>query len=265
MLRPRISPCLLVHQGGLVKTVGFKEPKYVGDPINAVKIFNEKEADELIVLDIDASVNGAEPDYKMIAHLAVECRMPLCYGGGVHTTNQAKRIVALGVEKVAMSSAALADPTLVTRTADAIGRQSAVVVLDVRRRTGLFAKGHEVVSHNATRVHSGDPLTWALRMQAAGAGELVINCVDRDGKMKGYDLDLASDVRKALDIPLTFLGGAGSLEDLRALFERCGVVGGSAGSLFVFKGPYRAVLINYPAPTLRDEIARSALARLSVK
>lgn len=265
MLRPRISPCLLVHQGGLVKTIDFKEPKYVGDPINAVKIFNEKEADELIVLDIDAAVTGAEPDYRMIGHLAMECRMPLCYGGGVRSTEQAKRIVALGVEKVAMSSAALADPSLVTRTADAIGRQSAVVVLDVRRKSGLFAKGYEVVSHNATRVHPEDPLDWALRMQAAGAGELVINAVDRDGRMKGYDLDFAAQARKALDIPLTFLGGAGSLADLRALFERCGVVGASAGSLFVFKGPYRAVLINYPAPAQRDEIAASAAARLLAK
>lgn len=265
MLRPRISPCLLVHQGGLVKTVGFKAPKYVGDPINAVKIFNEKEADELIVLDIDAAITGAEPDYQMIGHLAVECRMPLCYGGGVRTLEQAKRIVALGVEKVAISSAALADPALVTRTAEAIGRQSVVVVLDVRRKSGLFGKGLEVVSHNATRVHPGDPLEWALRMQAAGAGELVINSVDRDGSMKGYDLELATAARKALGIPLTFLGGAGSLADLQTLFERCGVVGASAGSLFVFKGAYRAVLISYPTPAQRDDIVRSAAARLRIK
>lgn len=265
MLRPRISPCLLIHRGGLVKTVAFKDAKYVGDPINAVKIFNEKEADELFVLDIDASVTGSEPDYKTIGHLAVECRMPLCYGGGVHTTEQAKRIVALGVEKVAMSSAALADPSLVSRTADAIGRQSVVAVLDVRRKAGLFAKGYEVVSHNATRVHPGAPLDWALRMQSAGAGELVINSVDRDGKMKGYDLELAAEMRKAVDIPLTILGGAGSLEDLKSLFERCGVVGASAGSLFVFKGPYRAVLISYPVPAQRDVIASSASSRLRVK
>ena len=153
MLRPRIIPCLLVHQGGLVKTVEFKDPKYVGDPINAVKIFNEKEADELVVLDIDASVNGAEPDYRMIANLAAECRMPLCYGGGVRTPEQAKKIIGLGVEKVAMSAAAVDDATLVTRTADAVGRQSVVVVLDVRKKTGLFAKGYEVFIHNGKQVH----------------------------------------------------------------------------------------------------------------
>jgi cyclase len=141
MLRPRIIPCLLVHKGGLVKTQGFKSPKYVGDPINAVKIFNEKEADELIVLDIDAAVTGAEPDYALIAKLAAECRMPLCYGGGIRNAEQASRIVDLGVEKVSVSSAAIDDPELLTRMAEAVGRQSVVAVIDVRKRSGLFAKG----------------------------------------------------------------------------------------------------------------------------
>ena len=151
MLRPRIIPCLLVHQSGLVKTVEFKDHKYVGDPINAVKIFNEKEADELVVLDIDATVNGVEPDYRMIANLAAECRMPLCYGGGVRTPEQAKKIIGLGVEKVAMSAAAVEDATLVTRIAGAVGRQSVVVVLDVRKKTGLFSKGYEVFTHNGRK------------------------------------------------------------------------------------------------------------------
>ena len=133
MLRPRITPCLLVHEGGLVKTVGFKDPKYVGDPINAVKIFNEKEADELVVLDIDATRNGVEPDYKLIQDLAAECRMPLAYGGGVRTPEQAKRIIELGVEKVCISSAAIEDPTVIRRIADAVGGQSVVVVMDVRK------------------------------------------------------------------------------------------------------------------------------------
>ena len=265
MLRPRIIPCLLVHQGGLVKTVEFKDPKYVGDPINAVKIFNEKEADELVVLDIDASVNGAEPDYRMIANLAAECRMPLCYGGGVHTPKQAKTIIGLGVEKVAMSAAAADDATLVTRTADAIGRQSVVVVLDVRRKNGLFAKGYEVFTHNGKRSTKTDPFELAQAMQAAGAGEIVINSIDRDGQMKGYDLTLAARMRRELRIPLTFLGGAGSYQDIEALLGECGVVGASAGSLFVFKGPYRAVLINYPNPEQKNGICRSGLAAYSSK
>lgn len=265
MLRPRIIPCLLVHQGGLVKTVEFKDPKYVGDPINAVKIFNEKEADELVVLDIDATVNGAEPDYRMIANLAAECRMPLCYGGGVRTPEQAKKIIGLGVEKVAMSAAAVEDATLVTRTADAVGRQSVVVVLDVRKKTGLFAKGYEVFTHNGKKSTKTDPFELAQAMQAAGAGEIVINSIDRDGQMKGYDLALAARMRQELRIPLTFLGGASSHQDIEALLGECGVVGASAGSLFVFKGPYRAVLINYPNPEQKDRICRSGLAMYSSK
>jgi len=261
MLRPRIIPCLLIHQGGLVKTVEFKNPKYVGDPINAVRIFNEKEADELVVLDIDATVRGVEPDYRMIANLAAECRMPLCYGGGVRTPEQAKKIISLGVEKVAISAAAVADDSLVRHTADAVGRQSVVVVLDVRKRAGLFAKGYEVLTHNAKRPATTEPFELTKAMQSAGAGEIVINSIDRDGHMKGYDLTLAARMREELRIPLTFLGGAGSHEDIEALLGQCGVVGASAGSLFVFKGAYRAVLINYPNPEKKEGIVTAGLAR----
>lgn len=259
MLRPRITPCLLVHQGGLVKTVNFGDPKYVGDPINAVKIFNEKEADELIVLDIDATVTGAVPDFKLIADLAAECRMPLCYGGGVRSVEQAKKIIGLGVEKVAISAGALSDPSLVAQIATAIGRQSVVVVLDVRRKTGLLGKGYELCTHNGKNVHRKlDPIEFARRVEEAGAGEVVINSVDRDGQMKGYDLELAGAMRKAIRLPLSFLGGAGSYSDIEALFNKCGVVGAAAGSLFVFKGQYRAVLINYPSSQQKDELCRAS-------
>lgn len=254
MLRPRIIPSLLVHQGGLVKTVGFAKPKYVGDPINAVRIFNEKEADELAVYDIDATVEGREPDYQMIAHLAAECRMPLCYGGGVTTVEQVKRISALGVEKVAVSAVAVKDASLVAEMADAVGRQSVVVVLDVRVKKGLWAKGYELVTHNATLRHSKDPFEFAAEMVQAGAGELVINSVDRDGTMQGYDLSFAKRMRDAVSIPLTFLGGAGNHTHIQELFETCGVVGAAAGSLFVFKGPYKAVLISYPTSEQKDAI-----------
>src|SRR3979490_1627609 len=186
MLRPRIIPCLLIQDGGLVKTTRFKEPKYVGDPINAVKIFNEKEADELIVLDIDASVKGVEPNYKQIAHLAVECRMPLCYGGGIRTAEQAKKIISLGVEKVAISAAAMNDPLLVTRIAEEIGRQSVVVVLDYKQR--LLSKNQDVWTHNGTRNTKRNVLDVALEMERLGAGEIVINSIDNDGRMKGYDV-----------------------------------------------------------------------------
>lgn len=259
MLRPRIIPCLLVHQGGLVKTQGFKEPKYVGDPINAVRIFNEKEADELMVLDIDATVNRVAPDFALIAKLAAECRMPLCYGGGVTTAEQAARIVDMGVEKVALSAAAIAKPYLLTEMAAAVGRQSVVAVLDVRKRTGLFAKGYELCTHNGKTTHKLDPVVFSKQLQDAGAGEIVINSVDRDGLMQGYDLDLAMQFKQALKVPVTFLGGAGSLEHMGELISNLGVVGASAGSLFVFKGKYRAVLINYPTPDQKVKLCRDAL------
>lgn len=262
MLRPRIIPCLLVHQGGLVKTQGFKDPKYVGDPINAVRIFNEKEADELMVLDIDATVKGVAPDFSLIAKLAAECRMPLCYGGGVTTAEQAARIVDMGVEKVAVSAAAIRNPSLLTEMAAAVGRQSVVAVLDVRKRTGLFAKGYEVCTHNAKTAHKLDPVDLVRQLQEAGAGEIVINSVDRDGRMQGYDVELAAQVKHVLKVPVTFLGGAGSLTHIEDLVSRLGVVGAAAGSLFVFKGKYRAVLINYPTPSQKIQLCREAARRL---
>jgi len=256
MLRPRIIPCLLIQQGGLVKTQSFRDPKYVGDPINAVKIFNEKEADELIVLDIDATVHGRGPDFALIAKLAAECRMPLCYGGGVTLASQAARLVDLGVEKVALSAAALDNPELLTEIAATVGRQSVVAVLDVRKASGLFAKGYEVCSHNAKVFHRQDPVGLAVKLQEAGAGEIVVNSVDRDGMMQGYDLDLASQFRQALKVPLTLLGGAGSIDDIAQLVSHLGVVGAAAGSLFVFKGKYRAVLINYPTSKQKENIRK---------
>ncbi|OBV40303.1 AglZ/HisF2 family acetamidino modification protein [Janthinobacterium psychrotolerans] len=257
MLRPRIIPCLLVHEKGLVKTVSFKSPKYVGDPINAVKIFNEKESDELIVLDIDASVNGVEPDYKLISDLAAECRMPLCYGGGIRTAAQAKHIISLGVEKIAISSAAVENPELVSQISDEVGRQSVVVVIDVKKR--MLSKEYDVYIHNGRKNTKRNPIELAKQMELLGAGEIVLNSIDQDGQMKGYDVALAQKLREAVRIPITILGGAGSLQDIEKLVGACGVVGASAGSLFVFKGVYKAVLINYPSVLQRDELVARAL------
>jgi cyclase len=263
MLRPRIIPCLLVHQGGLVKTQGFKSPKYVGDPINAVKIFNEKESDELMVLDIDASVDGTPPNYDLISKMAEECRMPLSYGGGITSAEQAARIIDMGVEKVCISSAAISNPQLLPEISFAIGCQSVVVVLDVRKRYGLLAKGYEVCTHNARKSVNVDPVELAVQLQEVGVGEIVFNSVDHDGEMKGYDLDFARQVRTALKVPITFLGGAGSLEDIGQLISEVGVVGAAAGSLFVFKGKYRAVLINYPTSIQKEQLCRTALSLYS--
>ncbi len=253
MLRPRVIPCLLVHQGGLVKTVQFAGGKYVGDPLNAVRLFNEKEVDEVMVLDIDASVRNREPDFDLIAKLARECRMPLCYGGGVKSPDQVERIIALGVEKVAVSSAVLVDPNLVSESARRVGSQSIVVVLDVKK-VGLISKRYEVFTHNGQRCSGLSPVELARRAESLGAGELVINSIDRDGTMKGYDFDLIHSIFDTVHRPVTVLGGAGSLDDIAALIRRYGIIGAAAGSLFVFKGKYRAVLIQYPGRAEKDYI-----------
>lgn len=254
MLRPRIIPCLLVMKKGLVKTVKFSNPKYLGDPINAVRIFNEKEADELMILDIDATRDAATPDYAMIKHWATECRMPLCYGGGIKTVQQARTIISLGVEKVALSSAAVADPGLISRIAEETGRQSVVVVLDVKRHP---LAGYRVHTHNGTRDTGLSPETCAREAERLGAGEIVVNSIDNDGEMNGYDLTLARKVRAAVSVPMTVLGGAGSLSDIRALINEFGIIGAAAGSLFVFKGPYKAVLISYPGKSEKEKLYQS--------
>jgi len=256
MLRPRIIPCLLVSNKGLVKTVNFKDPKYVGDPINAVRIFNEKEADELTILDIDASRLNKEPDYKSIEYWASECRMPLCYGGGIKTVEQAQTVFSLGVEKIALSSEAIHNPKIITKIAERVGNQSVVVVLDVKKK--LFG-GYELLTNNATKSTKINPFDFAEEAVKLGAGEIVINSIDMDGTMKGYDLELVKKIRSRVSTPLTILGGAGNLDHIENLVKEFGIIGASAGSLFVFKGVYRAVLINYPEPTIKDNMVKRAL------
>lgn len=258
MLRSRIIPVLLVHNKGLVKTVRFAAPKYVGDPINAVKIFNEKEVDELVVLDVDATVGGVEPDYAMIRNLATECRMPLCYGGGVSSVEQAVRIIKLGVEKIAVSAGAVARPSLVSEIAEFVGSQSVVVVLDVRMNPRTAAP--EVWTHNGTRNTGRNPVDLAAELASRGAGEITINSIDHDGVMDGYAIELARSVRAAVSVPITILGGAGNLDDVRSLIQEFGIIGAAAGSLFVFKGVYKAVLINYPNRSQKDSITGAAMS-----
>ena len=244
MLRSRIIPCLLVHNKGLVKTVKFKDPKYVGDPINAVKIFNEKEVDELMVLDIDATREKREPNLEMIKNLADKCRMPFCYGGGITTAEQARKIISLGAEKVALSNSALNNIELCQDIGSIIGNQSVVVVLDVKKR--FLGGKYEVYTHNGAKAAGKGPLELAIQMEKLGAGEIIINSINQDGVMKGYDIALVEKIRESIGIPLTVLGGAGSLLDIGQLIKKFGAIGAAAGSLFVFKGIYRAVLINYP-------------------
>jgi cyclase len=259
MLRPRIVPCLLIKNGELVKTQVFSEPKYLGDPINAVKIFNEKEADELIVLDIAATGCALSPNFNLIEKLAAECRMPLCYGGGVNSVEQVTKLVDMGVEKVAVSSGAIARPLLINEMVAAVGSQSVVIIIDFYKRKNLSSIEYQLCSHNGKKFYKENPFIFFKNCQEAGAGEIVINSVNEDGLMQGYDLDLVQKIKSLAKIPVTFLGGAGSLQHIEKLIENFGVVGAAAGSLFLFKGKYRAVLINYPTFVEKIEICSRAL------
>ncbi|MGN5955375.1 AglZ/HisF2 family acetamidino modification protein [Sphingobacterium lactis] len=251
MLRPRIIPSLLIQDNGLVKTVNFKNPKYVGDPINAVKIFNEKSVDELAIFDIDATVKGHEPNYSLIERIANQSRMPLCYGGGVKTVEQAQRIFGLGIEKIALSSAVLQNPKLITAIADRVGAQSVIVVLDVKKK--MFG-GYEVYTHNGKKGTGINPFQFIQEAQELGAGEIIINSIDQDGVMKGYDFGLIDKAREQTSLPMTVLGGAGSLEDIKKVIDKHKIIGVAAGSLFVFKGVYKAVLINYPTKEEKEKL-----------
>lgn len=257
MLRPRIIPCLLVHNKGLVKTLKFsiENGKYVGDPINAVKIFNEKHVDEIIVIDIDATVEGREPDYEMIKNVATECRMPLCYGGGVTTVEQVYKIIKLGAEKVAVSSVAIANPNIIRQMSKAVGAQSVVLVLDIAKKKSFLGGSHyEIYTHNG-KVNTGKRLYDFLdEIKDIPFGELLINNIDLDGVMTGYDIEMCEKVRELTDLPLTILGGAGSYDDIKKLINRFKLIGAAAGSTFVFKGKYKAVLIQYPMPDEKKEI-----------
>lgn len=241
MLRSRVIPCLLIHNKGLVKTVNFTNPKYVGDPINVVKIFNEKEVDEILILDIDATANSVEPNYSLIEKLALECRMPLCYGGGINTVEQACKIIELGVEKISLSSAIIKNTSLISSIAKTIGSQSVVAVIDIKKTFD----GYAVFINNGKKKIKHELIKLLNQIEDCGAGEIVINSIDNDGVMKGYDLNLVKKVREAVNIPVTVLGGAGTKEHIFELINQFKIIGAAAGSLFVFKGIHKAVLINY--------------------
>jgi cyclase len=251
MLRPRIIPCLLIHNKGLVKTVNFKNPQYIGDPINTVRIFNEKEVDELAIFDIDASVLNKDPDLELLKKIANQSRMPICYGGGVKSVEMAQKIFALGIEKIAVSSIAIQNPKLLPEIANRVGSQSLIAVVDIKRK--LFG-GYEIYIHNGKIKTGLEPVNFIKYLENLGIGEVIINSIDNDGMMNGFDFNLIDKVIEGLSIPLTIVGGAGSIIDIEKAIQRYGLLGVGCGSLFVFKGPYKAVLINYPSIKEKKEI-----------
>lgn len=242
MLRARVMPCLLVRRGSLVKTIAFERPSYVGDPVNAVHIFNEKEVDELILLDIGATPAGDPPDFEMIGQIASEAFMPVAYGGGIRTLEDAKRVLNLGIEKVVINTRAFERLAIVTEVAQEYGSQAVVVSIDARRR---LQGRYEVYIRGGTLATGMGPVEYAERMEAAGAGEVMITSIERDGTMQGYDLDLVRTVSGAVQVPVIASGGAGSVADFgRAVRE--GAAACAAGAMVVYYGRNRAVLINFP-------------------
>lgn len=242
MLKHRVIPCLLLRNGGLVKTLKFAGPKYVGDPINAIRIFNDKEVDELMVLDITASKEKKEPNYALIEQFASECFMPLSYGGGINTMEQAQRLFNSGIEKICLQSAVLNDLSLVKKLSGKWGSSSILISVDVKKnRMGQY----KLYSAATGKTLDKKWMDFMLEAVKAGAGEIILNAVDRDGTMKGMDTELIKEAAKILPVPLVAVGGAGSLADIKAAVD-AGASAVSAGAFFVFQGPHRAVLITYP-------------------
>jgi imidazole glycerol-phosphate synthase subunit HisF len=244
VITTRVLPCLLLKGLGLVKTVRFRDPTYLGDPRNAVRIFNERDVDELILLDISATSENRPPRFDLIREIVSEAFMPVAYGGGVRNIEDASTILSLGVEKIVVSTYAVENPEFVRHAADKFGSQSVVVCLDVKRDFW----GRQVVYTRNGRKSSGySPVAFAQQMQSLGAGELVINSIDRDGTMKGYDIDLIKSITEKVAVPVIACGGAGNLQHCAQAVKEGGASAVAAGSLFVFYGEHRAVLISYPA------------------
>ena len=244
MLIPRVIPCLLLKGAGLVKTIGFRKSTYIGDPINAVKIFNDKEVDELIFLDIDANKNSKGPMFDVISKITSECFMPLGYGGGITNIRTMQKIFEIGVEKVIVNSSAFENPNLIREASKKFGNQSVVVSIDVKKTIW----GKQRVFINGGRLNTGiDPVTYAKDMEKLGAGEIFLNSINLDGKMNGYDIKLIKIVSDAVSIPVIACGGAGKIEDFSKALIKGDASAVAAGSMFVFHGKHNAVMINYPS------------------
>lgn len=249
MLKPRIIPFLLIHNNGLIKTVQFKNEKYVGDPINAVRIFNEKKADEIIIIDKDPTLKNLEPNFRLISNLAEECQMPMTYGGGIKRVDQAEKIFSLGVEKISLSSGYFSNKNLVNKLVDLVGSQSIAITLDVKKS---FLGKYEIFTQGG-KIKVKEKLENVIKeIQMRGVGEIIINNISKDGMMNGYDISLLELIKPLIRVPLTFLGGAGNVDDFKNIISKHPIIGLSAGSFFVFKGKLKAVLISYPKENILD-------------
>lgn len=243
MIRPRVIPALLLKGQGLVKTVKFKDPKYLGDPINIVRIFNDKEVDEIVLLDITATPENRAPQFGLLKNIASEAFIPLAYGGGIRSMDDVRKLLGIGIEKLIMNTSAVENPSLIREAADYAGSQAVVVSMDVKKN--LFGK-YEVFTRCGQKKTGLDPLTHAVEMEKMGAGEILLNSIDRDGTMQGYDLELVRKVADAVNVPVVACGGAGNLTHVAEVIKQGHASAAAAGSMFVFQGPLRGVLISYP-------------------
>lgn len=259
MLRTRVIPTLLLRRQGLVKTQQFRDPTYVGDPINVVRILNDKQVDELVLTEITASRVGASPDFALLEQIASEAFMPVAYGGGVRTVDDAKRILRLGIEKILLNTATFEQPSLVTALAERFGAQCVVASVDIKRN---WRGKYEVFSHSNRRVTELDPVRWIEKLVKLGAGEVIINTVHREGTMKGFDLALLKQLRGKVEVPLVVGGGAGSLESMQAALTALPEASLAVGARFIYYGPYRAVLVSYLEPNELDQLQATARAAL---
>ena len=251
MFLPRIIPILLIKDKGLVKTKKFKSPKYIGDPINSVRIFNEKEVDEIIILDIEASKNQKSPDFSLLEDIAAEAFMPLGYGGGIKTIDQVKKIFALGYEKVVINSSTFESYKIIEDSARIFGSQSVVGCIDIKKST--FSNRY-LYSHNGQKKQKINIKTHIKNLINAGIGELIIQSIHLDGTKKGYDLNFLNKISKSIEIPSIGLGGAGELSDAVKAIKKTDLSAVAAGSIFVYFGAYDAVLINYPERDLIEKL-----------
>ena len=252
MKRIRVIPVLLIYKEGLVKSERFKSYRYVGDPINAVKIFNEKEVDELVIIDIGATKENRIPNIYQIREIAGEAFMPLAYGGGITTIDQVKEILFNGIEKVVLNKAAVVNPELISQIADRFGSQSAVVSIDVKKN--ILGK-YKVYTDNGTNNTNLDPVDFAKQCELKGAGELLLNSIDKDGTYKGYDIEILRKITTSVSIPVIACGGAGSIDDFNKAINEGYASAVAAGSFFIFQRPHQAVLISYPSQSdLKEKV-----------
>lgn len=250
MLRPRLIPVLLLKNDELVKTINFKSPRYIGDPLNAVRIFNEKNVDEILIIDISASIENKKPNFNLIQSISNQCNMPLCYAGGIKTLEDIQKIIGIGVEKIGLSSVIFSNKNILSSAVKIYGSQSIISILDLKKNSEKY----EIFINNGNTLISEDLFDTIKMLQELGSGEIVLNLIDRDGTFGGYDFKIIEEVSKIISIPLTIIGGARNLKNIKELYSNFGIIGAGVGSLFIYKGPLKAVLINYP-----DIIAKRAL------